>query len=333
MAAGCPSQTPWIGFIEMKHADRCFISPATSKRGWMDETDGRYAYRCTPLTASNTAGWVVENPFNVQLLWNGGSKPSDLLVVNLDEGDPDLSEVEFEELYTSHFGSGILTFRMPWLIRTNAVGVGVELTGPPNLWLPGLFALSGIVETWVHASSATMNWKVTQADTPVFIPKGFPIAYIRPINLTLLASIQAMCGLKEHMPQRFLEDYEAWNKDRSATLAGDQEAARRSKGSYGKNTDAFGVKHPGPHYPVFRLSDPNANLDRNEDSCPREEPDVSYSDVVRSGLHCPASQPRGGGEQCPEQVEEELGEVPQLTGDEGNAGDGADAGGPATPGA
>ncbi|HMZ02762.1 MAG TPA: DUF6065 family protein, partial [Burkholderiaceae bacterium] len=58
---------------------------------------------------------------------------------------------------TSHFGSGILTFSLPYLFRTSP-GYGMLVRGPTNCAKDGAAPLDGIVETDWAPYSFTMNW-------------------------------------------------------------------------------------------------------------------------------------------------------------------------------
>src|SRR5438552_14789280 len=83
---------------------------ATVDRAWMDETRDRFAYRCLPLNIANQAGWMMPCPVSFSAIWDGGR---DLECVRIACERP-----EGNRWISSHFGSGVVTFSLPYLFRT-----------------------------------------------------------------------------------------------------------------------------------------------------------------------------------------------------------------------
>ena len=110
---------------EVSSTANWIMEPAGGKREWMDATPDKFAYRCLPLVMANQAGWVLRCPLNFSARWNGGSQGSDTKVTFPDGEGPNAGQIR------SHFGSGILTFSMPWLFRTSQ-GYGLWVRGPSN---------------------------------------------------------------------------------------------------------------------------------------------------------------------------------------------------------
>ena len=119
------------------------IEPASPKRDWMDQTPQKFAYRCLPLTMANQAGWVVRCPIGFKATWNGGI---DLDTLKLEFSDGPESA---KQQVASNFGSGIITFRIPWIFRTDK-GYGIWVHGPGNHWIDGVHPLDGLVAVVVH---------------------------------------------------------------------------------------------------------------------------------------------------------------------------------------
>ncbi len=124
------------------------VTPAPVERAWMDESLQRFAYRCLPLAIANRAGWVIRNPTTFVAVWNGGLTKNDTLV----NFNPSESNFESYQAYTtitlnvpkpaeplkppdprisSHFGSGVVTFSIPYLFRTPK-GINLWVKGPTN---------------------------------------------------------------------------------------------------------------------------------------------------------------------------------------------------------
>jgi hypothetical protein len=144
---------------------------ATASRDWMEATPNRFANRCLPLRIANQAGWFVLNSHPLRVTWTGGNERSDLEIESLGE--------EANYPVSSHFGSGILTFNLPFLFRTLS-GYNLQVRGPANWPKDGAYPLEGIVETDWAVSTFTMNWKLTRAELPVVFEEGEPICMIVP---------------------------------------------------------------------------------------------------------------------------------------------------------
>ena len=74
----------------------------------MDAADARFAYHCLPMVMANQAGWLITSGRTVLVKWTGGSDIEDVTVVSPDGDDPPAS---------SQFGSGILSWDIPFLFR------------------------------------------------------------------------------------------------------------------------------------------------------------------------------------------------------------------------
>src|SRR5579864_6430773 len=147
------------------------IVVAPRERPWMEATPQRYANRCLPLLIANQAGWLVLGAHKVAVTWDGGAGLESLRVEHL-SGEPPYAAA-------SHFGSGILTFSLPYLFRTTP-GFNLLARGPTNLPKDGICALDGIVETdWLEATF-TMNWKLTRPNHTVVFEAGEPVAMLVP---------------------------------------------------------------------------------------------------------------------------------------------------------
>lgn len=79
---------------------------------------------------------------------------------------PSLSEDQKWMLPMSHFGSGIITWNLPFIFRTPR-GYGLLVTGPSNCARRGIAPLDGCVETDWLPNGFTMNWKLTEKDLPI----------------------------------------------------------------------------------------------------------------------------------------------------------------------
>jgi uncharacterized protein DUF6065 len=75
---------------------------------------------------------------------------------------------------SSHFGSRILAFNLPFRFRT-PLGYNLQVRGLASWPKDGAYPLEGILETDWTVSTFTMNWKLTRAELPVAFEAGEPI--------------------------------------------------------------------------------------------------------------------------------------------------------------
>jgi hypothetical protein len=144
------------------------IRPAPHRRDWMDDAHKRAPYRCLPLVIANRYGWEILCPVSFTAIWNGG--PSlDGVVVLEDRGTTPPA--------ISHFGEGILTFRMPLVFRTDP-GTDLIVQGPINQPKDAIAPLTGIVESDWGPFNFTMNWKFTRPKTAIRFHKGEPFCHL-----------------------------------------------------------------------------------------------------------------------------------------------------------
>ena len=210
------------------------IEPAPISREWMDATQQRYAYRCLPLTVANQAGWVIANPTGFTARWNGGPRVEDVIV----EFDNDANEKRISSL----FGHGVVTFNLPYLIRTPE-NINLWVKGPTNAPKDGVQALEGIVESDWTSASFTMNWKLTRPNHVVRFERGEPFCMIVPFPRGLLESL-VPSKLPLDSDAEVSAGYRRWSAERDAyheqVASGDRSAIER-----GWQKDYFQGRDPG----------------------------------------------------------------------------------------
>ena len=141
----------------------------------MDSAHLRHPYRCLPLVIANQCGWVLRCPTGFRAYWYGGPAKED---VELRFDGP-------ENRIVSHFGSGVITFTIPFLFRTPP-GINLWVKGPANWVKDGVQALEGVVETDWLASTFTMNWKMTRVCEWVRFDAGEPFCMLVPVPRGLI---------------------------------------------------------------------------------------------------------------------------------------------------
>ena len=170
----------------------------------MDDTPNSYAYRCLPLNIANMHGWEVLSPCSFSVIWNGG-EGLDSLRIDTD-APPHLRPV-------SHFGSGILTFYIRAVFRTEPK-VNLYVTGPANCPKDGISPLTGIVETDWAPYSFTMNWKLTRPRKKVYFDEGEPFCMLFPVMRDMVENVTPEIRDIEADPD-LARAYHAWAQSRA----------------------------------------------------------------------------------------------------------------------
>jgi hypothetical protein len=209
------------------------LAPAPSRRDWMEQTSERFANRCLPLLMANQAGWLLQLTEPVELEWNGRDGLGDVAVSGSERARANVA---------SHFGAGIVTFKVPYLFRTEP-GYNLLARGPANLFKDGIAPLEGLVEADWSVAPFTMNWKVTRPRHRLRFEAGEPICQLVPQRRGELEAFEpALMELDED--PRISSEYREWRKSREGfigDLAANQEDAVRA----GWQRDYFLGRGPG----------------------------------------------------------------------------------------
>lgn len=109
---------------------------------------------------ANQHGWTIHTPAACAATWTGDPSTQGLTV----HGGPAIS----------HFGSGVLTWHVPYLFRTADPNTDVPwslyVKGPANTPKDGIIPLEGVVETDWASATFTMNWLFTRPCSVIWAP-------------------------------------------------------------------------------------------------------------------------------------------------------------------
>lgn len=235
------------------------IVPAARGRAWMDATHQHFATRCLPMMIANAAGWWLLHNLSCTVHWNGAAGLDDLRIFYAPGDGPWRAE--------SHFGHGILTFRVPYLFRTSP-GWELLVKGPANLPKDGIAPLEGIVETDWAVQTFTMNWQMTRPGSVSFLA-GEPFCQLLPIRRGDLEAIEPSIRPLGADPQLYA-DYDAWRQSRQQFNAElkdptSQAARDRWQKHYVRGTSPTGISAPPREHrtalkirPFVRYDDPDS---------------------------------------------------------------------------
>lgn len=182
------------------------LVPAPVERDWMDRTIAGFAYRCLPLNIANAHGWLILNGAPFVAEWDGGLGLEAVTV------QPAIHDTAVGA--DSHFGSGVLTFSIGALFRTEP-GWDLVVTGPLNQPKDAIQPLTGIVETDWSPFSFTMNWKFTRKFNPVAFERDEPFCMIFPIQRGTIEQVEPEFRPLEADPEVHAA-YTSWAESRRA---------------------------------------------------------------------------------------------------------------------
>jgi hypothetical protein len=223
------------------------IRPAPVERKWMDDSDRRFAYRCLPLNIANAHGWEILCSTAFSAIWDGRKA---LDAVHVRAGPRATAPA------ISHFGSGILTFHVPCLFRTDP-GIDLYVTGPVNRPKDGIAALSGIIETDWSPYTFTMNWLFTRDHQRVRFEVDEPFCHLFPIRRGQLEKVSPVFRELSSDPE-LEREHKLWSVNRgsfNADLAKpDSQAAQDEwQKTYFRGKTPSGKPAPEGHVSRLRL--------------------------------------------------------------------------------
>ena len=149
------------------------VEKPSFKRDWFDP----HFYHCLPLSVANQYGFIIKTEYGFYLEWNGNNGINDLQI-SIEGKKEDVNNM-FPHI-ASHFGHGILTVNVPFVLRTPP-NVNLLITSPFNYLMPGITVMSGVVETDNLRHHFTFNLKVNIPNSKIYFPPNTPLASFMPI--------------------------------------------------------------------------------------------------------------------------------------------------------
>jgi hypothetical protein len=229
------------------------ISKPDKKRDWFTP----HFYRCLPLTVGNQYGFIIKSEYDFSFEWDGGDSPDSLKVYSEDEScnnysQSDLCKGLLPEI-KSHFGSGIITINLPIILRTPP-GINLLTMNPPNIILPNITVMTGVVEADNLRHDFTINLRVQTPNVRIFIPKGTPIAGLIPIPRYFVENFN-LVNAEDIFDEQTLEE-ENFAKSHFSEYKNKMNTGLNNHYKHG--TDVYGNKfldHQGPTLKKFTDKD------------------------------------------------------------------------------
>ena len=159
------------------------------KRDWFV----KHAYFCLPLVMGNQHGFILKSIHDIEVIWNGGQAPSDVVVNYLDKNYHDANAAI--QSIRSHFGMGTITVQTTFSLRTPK-GINLMTINPPNYYIDGLYHMTGVIETDNLRRDFTYNLKLTRPNHLVRIKKGDIIGCVIPYPRHFIDNFDIVNGSK-----------------------------------------------------------------------------------------------------------------------------------------
>lgn len=141
------------------------------KRDWFTE----HFYYCLPLNIGNQYGFIIKAARTFDIEWHSNKRGhGDVSITFLDDNHNN------DQMVISQFGSGIVTIQNAFHLKTPP-GVNIMTIQPPNMFIPGVQAMAGVVETDQLRRDFTFNLKITDPDRVIRINAGDAIGAFIPI--------------------------------------------------------------------------------------------------------------------------------------------------------
>ena len=138
------------------------------KRDWFTD----HFYYCLPLVIGNQYGFIIKSTRKFSITWPGGNA-----AVKITE---DSDNLVHKQSILNHFTNGVLTVQNHFALKT-PIGINLMTIQPPNFYIPGLVAMSGVIETDNIRRDFTFNLRVTIPDMEIEINIGDPLGAFIPV--------------------------------------------------------------------------------------------------------------------------------------------------------
>jgi hypothetical protein len=141
------------------------------KRDWFNS----HFYYCLPINIGNQYGFVLKSYYNFDATWDGTMENAKDITVNIygDDGS-DMQHIG------PGFSSGVLTIQNRFHLKTPP-GVNLMTIQPPNMYIPGMVAMTGVIEADQIRRDFTFNLKMTDPGRTVYVKKGDPLGAFIPV--------------------------------------------------------------------------------------------------------------------------------------------------------
>lgn len=223
------------------------------KRDWFNE----HFYYCLPINIGNQYGFVVRSMRDLDIVWDGtNDRPGDLHIKYLNEDNAE------KQNFNDGFSTGVLTIQNHFHLKTPP-GINLMTIQPPNMYIPGTVAMTGIIETDQLRRDFTFNLKVTIPNYPIKIRKGDPVGAFIPVPRYFVDDFD-LDLVHNHFSQELydneMSDGHELNMQRQGS---DKDKPHESGRKYFRGEHAFGEKYVDHQKRVPQPQNKEININLN----------------------------------------------------------------------
>jgi hypothetical protein len=215
------------------YKDVVYSLKGETKRDWFNE----HFYYCLPINIGNQYGFVIKSTRDFSMTWDGSTNNANDILFEFPDDDSDQKQV-----VTSGFSQGVVTIQNRFALKTSP-GINLMTIQPPNMFIPGCVAMTGVIETDNIRRDFTFNIKITIPNYKINVKKGdalgafipVPRYFIDNFNIDLITNI-----FDKSYHEAELQDSSELNRQR---ISEDLERVHQSGRKYFGGTHAFGQKY------------------------------------------------------------------------------------------
>lgn len=141
------------------------------KRDWFNE----HFYYCLPINIGNQMGFIIKSQRDFEMTWDGSNNSSqDVTFKFLDNLN------EEKQIIKCGFSTGVVTIQNRFALKTPP-GINLMTIQPPNMFIPGCVAMTGVIETDQIRRDFTFNLKITIPNYTIRVNKGDALGAFIPV--------------------------------------------------------------------------------------------------------------------------------------------------------
>lgn len=209
-----------------------------TKRNWFTD----HFYFCTPLVIGNQYGFIIKSTRNFTVNWSGGEEEA-IITYN--------DELENKQIFSNHFKNGVLTVQNRFALKT-APNINLMTIQPPNHYIPGLIAMTGVVETDNIRRDFTFNLRVTIPNFEIKVKAGDALGAFIPIPRGTIEKYKVKLITDIFSKEQHILEIEESNKLASERANEDKSRPHASGRRYFKGVHTTGELYKNHQKGAFR---------------------------------------------------------------------------------
>jgi hypothetical protein len=199
-----------------------------TKRDWFNA----HFYYCLPLTIGNQYGFLIKSARNFDAVWDGSER--DPYIVFTDDVGKE------KQVIKGGFGNGIITIQNHFMFKT-PIGINLMTIQPPNMFINGCVAMTGVIETDQIRRDFTFNLKLTVPHYKVSVKVGDPLGAFIPIPRYFVDNFNVTLFDDKELIDRELAEQRALSSERQTI---DKSKNHQSGRRYFKGSHSDGSSYP-----------------------------------------------------------------------------------------